>query len=378
MVNHKNLKKADIVVGIPSYNEEGNVSFVAKQVDRGLVKHFPSKKALIVNVDNHSRDKTKENFLKTETVSPKLYVSSGPGLKGKGRNFKNLFKIISRFSSPVNLAVDADLKSISPEWIKKMATPIMEGYDFAFPVYSRHKSEALVTKHLCYPLIYGLLGFNVYQPIGGDFSFSLKFVRKILALKWPKNALQYGIDIFITTSAIFNGFKTCQVDLGKKNHGITKGESLVKMFDEVADVLFFQLISHKKFWQKQNMTTPKIFYREPVKPPQNFNGKNEFPNYQKELKKYLGKEKFRLMEKVYRSQNVNLIFNFWSQTLYGFVRAYEKSSEEKEKLLKILKMLAFRHFEFYLNLVRDLTYKQAEKIIVQQAAIFRRNRPDFF
>ncbi|MBN2198184.1 glycosyltransferase [Candidatus Wolfebacteria bacterium] len=373
MIDYKKIKKADIVIGIPSYNEENTIAFVVKQIDKGLIKYFPSKKAIIVNVDNNSSDKTAENFLKTKTNFPKFYVSSDKGLKGKGYNFKNLFEIINKVSSPINLVFDADLKSITPEWIKKMAMPIIKGYDFVSPVYSRDKSEALLTKHLCYPLIYGLLGFNIYQPIAGDFSFSLNFVKKVITQKWTKNVLRYGIDIFLTTSAIFGNFKICQVGLGKKHHRITSVKSLDTMFEEVIDVLFFQLLKHKTFWKNAKIITPEIFNKKTIKPPQEFNGKNEFFNYKKELKKNLGKENYRLMEKVYCFKDVNSIFNFWSQTVYNFIQTYEKSSE-KEKLLRILKTLAFRHFEFYLELVKNLTYKEVEKIISCQAVAFRNNR----
>ena len=37
-------------------------------------------------------DGTKEAFLNTPTKTPKIYISTAPGVKGKGNNFNNLFE----------------------------------------------------------------------------------------------------------------------------------------------------------------------------------------------------------------------------------------------------------------------------------------------
>ena len=79
-------KKVDIIVGIPSFNEADTISFVVKQVDLGLQKYFKNSKSVIINVDNNSPDNTKQVFLKTKTKTPKLYISTPPGVTGKGNN----------------------------------------------------------------------------------------------------------------------------------------------------------------------------------------------------------------------------------------------------------------------------------------------------
>ena len=81
----------DIIVGIPSYNEADSISYVVRQADEGLTKYFPHKSCKIVNVDNNSPDNTRDVFLKTETITEKVYLSTPPGVQGKGNNFFNLF-----------------------------------------------------------------------------------------------------------------------------------------------------------------------------------------------------------------------------------------------------------------------------------------------
>ena len=76
IINKKKVKQADLIVGIPSLNEADNISFVVKQIDKGLTKYFRKHKAVIVNVDNDSSDGTKDEFLNTKTRHPKIYMST--------------------------------------------------------------------------------------------------------------------------------------------------------------------------------------------------------------------------------------------------------------------------------------------------------------
>ena len=81
--NPDRIKKADIVVGIPSYNEAQSIRHVVETVDDGLSTFFGKKDAVIINVDNHSPDNTKDVFLTTPTKLPKLYISTPKGIKAK-------------------------------------------------------------------------------------------------------------------------------------------------------------------------------------------------------------------------------------------------------------------------------------------------------
>ena len=51
-VNPYEVASADIVVGIPSYNEAGNIAFVVDQINKGLLNYFPHYKTVVINVDN--------------------------------------------------------------------------------------------------------------------------------------------------------------------------------------------------------------------------------------------------------------------------------------------------------------------------------------
>ena len=117
---NRSNESLELIVGIPSYMEADSISFVTQQVDEGISRYFERLRAQIVNVDNNSPDDTKGAFLSTETQTPKHYITTPKGVKGKGNNFLNLFRYGKKFKDTLRAAVvvDADLRSITPEWIK--------------------------------------------------------------------------------------------------------------------------------------------------------------------------------------------------------------------------------------------------------------------
>ncbi|NOR53170.1 MAG: glycosyltransferase, partial [Candidatus Aminicenantes bacterium] len=210
----------EFIVGIPSFMEADSISFVTRQIDRGLNEYFGNLKCIILNVDNNSDDDTKDAFLSTPTKTPKHYITTPKGIKGKGNNILNLFNFAKKQSDTLKgiVVVDADLRSIVPEWIKYLGEPILEGNDFVLPLYSRHQFDGTITNHICYPLFYGLLGEDLRQPIGGEFGFSPRLMNYWLEQKWNTSTKQYGIDIFMTLHAIFGKFKICESGIGAKIH----------------------------------------------------------------------------------------------------------------------------------------------------------------
>ena len=66
--NPKKIKQAEIIVGIPSYNEAETIGFVSEQASQGLEKYFPNKQSVIINLDNNSPDGTKQAFFEAEVL----------------------------------------------------------------------------------------------------------------------------------------------------------------------------------------------------------------------------------------------------------------------------------------------------------------------
>lgn len=218
-VNPDRVTEAEIAVVIPSYNEADSIAHPARVASEGLRKHFPDRTSVVINADNASPDGTQDVFLATETEVPKIYITTPENTPGKGWNFANAFRKAYGLGARAVVCVDADLISITPEWIGYMAGPILQqGYDYLTPLYSRHKYDGTITNNVCYPLIYGIFGRDIRQPIGGDFALSGRLARHLVSVPWHRTTHEYGVDIFMTMQALLGQFRVAQVGLGSKIH----------------------------------------------------------------------------------------------------------------------------------------------------------------
>ena len=375
--------KIDLVLGIPSFNEADNIRFVAHQLAVGALRYFPDLSSLIINLDNDSPDNTKEVFLSSNTEGvPKKYISTEKGVVGKGNNLRNLFLEVDRLEPKAVVMVDADLKSITPEWVKILALPVLQGHDYVTPVYSRNEYDGTITNNICYPLIYGLFQTDIRQPIGGDVAFSSKMARYWLDMEWKENTSQYGIDIFMTTTALLNGFKLCQVELGTKIHK-PSAPKLGPMFSQVVATLFENISCFKEPWMTKS--SPK---RSPVFKGSHYQEPQSLPIDYKEIKKkslegfshmehmistILIPSHFSEVKRMYDRKRWNIGSRLWAEILYTFVYAYDKT-EDKETLIEALKPLYFARAASFFRETMELDHKDAEKKIRKQAFHFRKTR----
>jgi glycosyltransferase involved in cell wall biosynthesis len=220
---------ADIVVGIPSYNNARTIAHVVEAAHAGLMKYFPQSTAIIVNSDGGSKDGTRDAVLAAKVDDMHLLMLSHPvapvqrlslpynGVPGKGSAFRMIFEIARQMGARACAVVDSDLRSITPEWIDLLVRPVLAlEYDFVAPYYYRHKYDGTITNSIVYPMTRALYGKRVRQPIGGEFGMSAALLGRYLEKKddWETDVARFGIDIWMTTVAITEGFRICQSFLG--------------------------------------------------------------------------------------------------------------------------------------------------------------------
>jgi hypothetical protein len=149
------------------------------------------------------------------------------------------------------VVVDSDLRSIVPEWIELLAGPILKGgYDFVAPLYARHKYDGTITNTVTYPVTRALYGHRIRQPIGGDFGVSGDLIRYYLEQdSWTPDVARFGIDIWMTTTALTGGFAVCQTRLGSKIHDPKDpGSDLGPMFRQVVGTLLSMARDNAERW----------------------------------------------------------------------------------------------------------------------------------
>jgi glucosylglycerate synthase len=265
------IKKADILIGIPSYNNARTIGHVVKAVQAGLAKYFQGRKSVLVNSDGGSTDGTLEvvqgaaiedfqSILVTER-DQSFFKIAAPyrGIPGKGSAFRSIFEIARALDVKACAVVDSDLRSITPEWIELLLKPVVEGgFDYVAPLYQRHKYDGTITNSIVYPLTRALYGKRVRQPIGGDFGFSGKLAKFYLTKEvWETDVARFGIDIWMTTTAITNGFNMCQSYLGAKIHDPKDpGADLSAMLFQVLSTTFDLMETYHDVWSSVGGSGP--------------------------------------------------------------------------------------------------------------------------
>ncbi|MGE5346404.1 MAG: cell wall biosynthesis glycosyltransferase [Acidithiobacillales bacterium] len=259
----RDIGAVDILVGIPSFNNERTIGHVVRAAVSGIAKHFRDAKAVLVNSDGGSRDRTREIVERTEAGSlTEILVDAVPspatrivapyiGLPGKGSALRTIFRIAVELEAKACCVVDSDLRSITPGWIELLLSPVLRhGYEFVSPLYSRHRYDGTITNTIVYPMTRALYGKRVRQPIGGDFGFSGSLAGRFLEYdRWEGPVARYGIDIFMTTTALAEGRRPCQAFLGAKLHDPKDpGADLQPMMVEVVSTLFELMDRYEKAW----------------------------------------------------------------------------------------------------------------------------------
>jgi hypothetical protein len=260
------IEQADILVGIPSYNSAATIGHVVRMAAEGMVKCFPDMKPVLINSDGSSPDGTRQVVLNAP-VPPGVEViaTQYQGLPGKGSALRAVFEAAKALGAKVCVVVDSDLRSITPEWIELLAGPIVkEGYGYVTPFYIRHKYDGTITNNICYPMTRMLYGLDVRQPIGGDFGFSGALLDHYLAQDvWETDVARFGIDIWMTTTAINAGTRICQAHLGAKIHDAKDpAATLGPMFRQVVGTLFAMMAKYEANWKAVTGSQPTPIYGE--------------------------------------------------------------------------------------------------------------------
>ncbi|UCH46245.1 MAG: glycosyl transferase family 2, partial [Nitrospiraceae bacterium] len=148
---------------------------------------------------------------------------------------------------------------ITPEWIDLLIRPVLSrDFDFVTPYYLRHKYDGTITNSIIYPVTRSLYGKHIRQPIGGDFGFSGKLAEFYLTKDvWESDVARFGIDIWMTTTAVANDFKVCQSFLGAKIHAAKDPSAdLSAMLTQVVSALFMLMEEYPDKWKEVRSTDP--------------------------------------------------------------------------------------------------------------------------
>jgi glycosyltransferase involved in cell wall biosynthesis len=393
------IKQADLLVGIPSYNNVLTASYVISQVVKGLETYFPHSRSVIFVSDGNSVDGTLTS-IKTVHL-PRAPGSEGNmdlipavylGISGKGSALKAVFEAARFLEVKAVALVDSDLRSITPEWMNLLLSPILEGAGLVVPYYNRRKYDGTITNFLCYPITASLYGKNVRQPIGGDFGLSKDLVNELLSspLWQMRDVREFGIDIFETHTALARGFDVKQAFLGIKDHDPKDPtKQLAPMFRQVIGTMFTCIEKYESSWRAiEGVSDAEMVGEEKhvnSQPPIPIDLQNMINTFNRNYEQHhnlcnviLSKEILAEFDQLKNLETTQISFPMetWAKTVYAFIAAFHRAEPAaRESIIDALQVLWTGRLAAFIKETLAVSPAETEKRIMEQACAFIQLKP---
>ena len=206
---------------------------------------------------------------------------------------------------------------------------------------------------------------------------------------WETDVARFGIDIWMTTSAITGGFRICQAFLGAKIHDAKDPSmDLSAMLVQVVSSVFDLMGTREYAWMDVQGSRPVPLFGmehavglEPVRVDQ-ARMIRHFQSGVAELKdvwsRALAPPLIRQLEAVGRNSGAafNLPVELWVPILHGFALAYHRRVMDRGHLLQALTPLYMGRVAAFVGETAEASAEQVEAIQEDACMVFEKMKPD--
>jgi hypothetical protein len=387
------IERADLLIGIPCFNNGGTVGAVVENAAAGLHSQFPELKSCIIVADGGSTvdDSREEALAAIQKLDARGVVGIYRGLSGKGSAVRMIFEAAGVLGVRAVALLDADLRSTTPLWIERLLCPVVhEGYEFVAPLYTRYKYDGTITNNVTYNMIRCLFGKRIRQPIGGEFALAGELAETLCAQPvWDSDVARFGIDIWLTIQALIHGARICQTRLGIKVHDAKDpASSLEPMFRQVVGTLFALMEETDASWMpiSGSETVPTFgepFDEDPEAFPIDFEKLVEsfyvsWDTLKGAWRDILSEDTFAELEIHEETGRTafDLPTDLWVRILFEFAATFHHRRTARRQVIEVLSPLYFARVASFINRTRELSNLQAEAVVEEQARVFELRKPD--
>ena len=362
------VHKVDLLLGLPTFNQASTIESVMNTILAGLRASSAHASVLVVNADVGSKDATPEILKRTVgsglpialvqpltegmSVSPfALHRLSYSGMPAREEAFRSFFTIAERLQARACVVIDASVRSVTPEWMNLLTQPVLEkGADYVAPVFRRQRYEGSLTNNLIAPLTRALYGKRVACQTGGGYGFSGRlaslFLQKGL---WEGEAARFGIDSWLTTVALGEGYEVWQALLGAKVQDTKPtGVDVSTVLAQVVGASYYYMERYQDVWEKHTGSSPVPEIGHPIEPGVDtgaVNVERMVKGFRQGLRDLLPIWEIILHPETLAGvltlglgaeDDFQFPLSLWVQTVYDFALAYHEKVIHREHLLKSL------------------------------------------
>lgn len=298
-----------------------------------------------------------------------------------------MLALAERWGARACLVVHNDLAALEPQTLRLLTGPILQGQaDLMMPIYVQGKYEGLISKCLLAPFSRALYGRRIRFPLAFDFCAGTPVFKKLAEsghghdgsqLLWPANEVAV------------RGGKMGQAPVTVHHSVRTDHIDLTAVLTEFAGSLFQQAETNAAQWQRVRGSEPVTRFGNPLFAKDDMLHVDPRPMIESFV---LGS---RNLEEVWRlvlppAAMLELkrlarldpdLFRMpdalWARIVYDFALAHRMRRVSRTHVLGALTPLYLGWVASYTQEVASATSEQADKRIVQLAAVFEEQKPYF-
>jgi glucosylglycerate synthase len=310
------------------------------------------------------------------------------GVPGRGEGLRAVFTATRALRARALVVLEADVVSMTPEWIRDLAGPILrEKADFICPAYARHRWDGSVTRLLLAPLVRALYGRRIHQPFGGQQALSARLVEHLLVHpKWDWAGRDVS-DLWITGAAIADGFSVWEAWLGAHTvRSRTRTTDLPAMVAGTLGAAFTVMDRHQDLWLEVRDSEPLPAVGEPC--PVSIDPMNIDVHALLEAFQLGVRDLTSIWELVLAGDTLGEVlaldgdthsFRFpddlWARTVYDFALGHHYGVVYRDHLLRSLVPLYLGRTAAYIIGTRRLGVEATEHALEEIAMAFERQKP---
>lgn len=217
----KKIGDADLVIGLPSYQNTLAAVHVARVALEGVHRYYPHLRTVLINADAGLKATTRQAIAaQASDNGHNSIVVSGryEGILGRGSAVAALLDAALALDAKAIIILDDATRTLTPEWIAGLSHLILENKaDLVMPRYHWHNATGLLSDLIIYPLFRALWGRSVRHPAAPDFALSPQLANALLEEDmWETEVSGWGVSPWLTTYAVVRGWRVAQSALGEK------------------------------------------------------------------------------------------------------------------------------------------------------------------